>query len=188
MKIQNFSDEQLVEKARADVDFFAPLMDRYDRRLAAYIRRISNFCPETVEEILQDIFLKVWKNLNDFDGRVAFRSWIYRIAHNETISRFRWFRSRGHDTEVEFDETVSLPEKTDFVLDLDVKLSGKKIQQILAQVPKKYREILVLKFYDDLSYTEISDILKKPMGTIATLVSRAKKSFREIAQRTNTQF
>ncbi|MCF7846727.1 MAG: RNA polymerase sigma factor [Candidatus Gracilibacteria bacterium] len=188
MPISELSDEELVEKAREDVNFFAPLLDRYEPQLTRYVARISNFCPETIEEILQDVFLKVWKNLNDFDGRVAFRSWIYRIAHNETISRFRWFRARGQDQEVTLDDTFPIPDKSDFIAEIDLQISAKNIQKTLRHLPKKYREILTLYFFHDLSYAEISDVLKKPTGTVATLLSRAKKSFRDTAKRLQIAF
>ena len=182
------TDEKLVELALEDVDWFGLLVERYEPRLKRYILRISSFPIETVEEILQDVFLKIWKNLNGFSGSVKFSSWIYRIAHNETISAFRKAKSRGHDQQVELDETLFIPDKTDFVKEFDQQLTAVKIKKTLEHLPEKYREVLVLKFLEDQSYEEIADILRCPMGTVATLISRAKKQFRAEAEKQDIQF
>jgi RNA polymerase sigma-70 factor, ECF subfamily len=182
------TDEKLVALALEDVDWFGLLVERYEEKLKRYIMRISSFCPETVEEILQDVFLKTWKNLNGFSGNVKFSSWIYRIAHNETISAFRKAKSRGYDQQVELDENLFLPDKTDFVKEFDRELTARKIQKILGQLPEKYREVLILKFLEDQSYEEIADILHCPMGTVATLMSRAKKQFRAQSEKQDIQF
>ena len=182
------TDEKLVELALEDVDWFGLLVERYEARLKRYILRISSFPIETVEEILQDVFLKTWKNLNGFSGQVKFSSWIYRIAHNETISAFRKAKSRGHDQQVELDETLFLPDNTDFVKEFDQQLTAHKIKKTLEHLPEKYREALVLRFLEDQSYEEIADILRCPMGTVATLISRAKKQFRNEAEKQDIQF
>ncbi len=182
------TDEKLVQLSLEDVDWFGLLVERYEERLKRYILRISSFPIETVEEILQDVFLKTWKNLNGFSGSVKFSSWIYRIAHNETISAFRKAKARGHDQQVELDEELFIPDKNDFVREFDQKLTAHKIQKTLEQLPEKYREVLVLKFLEDQSYEEIADILHCPMGTVATLISRAKKQFRTVSEKQNIHF
>jgi len=187
-KSREATDEKLVQLALEDVDWFGLLVERYEERLKRYILRISSFPIETVEEILQDVFLKTWKNLNGFSGDVKFSSWIYRIAHNETISAFRRAKSRGHDQQVELDENLFIPDKTDFVREFDKEITAQKIQKTLTELPEKYREALVLKFLEDQSYEEIADILHCPMGTVATLISRAKKQFRAVAQKQAIHF
>ena len=187
-KSKEATDEKLVELALEDLDWFGLLVERYEARLKRYILRISSFPIETVEEILQDVFLKTWKNLNGFSGNVKFSSWIYRIAHNETISTFRKAKSRGHDSQVELDESLFIPDTTDFVKEFDQQFTAQKIQQTLGYLPEKYREVLVLKFLEDKSYEEIADILHAPMGTVATLLSRAKKQFRAASEKQNIQF
>jgi len=182
------SDETLVSEALEDMAAFETIVERYEQKLLFYIQRISALSAEEAEEVLQDIFIKAWKNLNGFDTSLKFSSWIYRIAHNETISAFRKVKSRGQDTQIELDDSLFITEKTDFVAEFDDKLSNQQVAFILNQMPIKYREILVLKFLEDKSYEEISNILKKPSGTIATLIHRAKDSFRVEAQKANLSF
>jgi len=185
---QHLSDEALAEKAREDVVFLEPLIERYEPKLRRYIMRISSFCPDTVDEILQEIFLKLWKNLNAFRNEVKFSSWIYRIAHNETISTFRRWQARGEHQQTELDDSLFVAAQTNLTKELDVKLSGHNVQKVLQKMPEKYREILVLKFLEDLSYDEISDILHMPGGTVATRINRAKKSFQDTAKQLRISF
>jgi RNA polymerase sigma-70 factor (ECF subfamily) len=72
--------------------------------------------------------------------------------------------------------------------EFDTKISGNQIQNILAKIPIKYRDVLVLKFIEDKSYEEISDILQVPLGTVATNINRAKKKFQAVAISTGIDF
>lgn len=184
------TDEQLVQKSIENMDFFGELVDRYEMKLKYYILRISSFSSHEADEILQEIFLKVWQNLQGYTGAVKFSSWIYRIAHNETISAYRKYTSRGGDKTVELNEEIFelAPSKINIPAEFNAKESAHMIQQVLQAMPEKYREVLIFQYFEDMSYEEISDVLKKPMGTVATLVNRAKKSFRETADRLSFQF
>lgn len=184
---QSISDEALATKAVEDLSAFETLLERYEGKLKFYILRITNVSVHEAEDILQDIFLKVWKNLNGFDPTLKFSSWIYRIAHNETISFARGQKSRGLDTQKEVDDSVfEIPsEETEIGEMVDQNLSAHTVREVLSLLPEKYKEILVLKFLEDKSYEEISDILRKPMGTVATLINRAKTQFKELYERTN---
>ncbi len=186
----SLTDEQLVAHSLEDINAFEPLIERYEKKLTHYILRLSNIDYEEAEEILQEVFVKVWKNLNGFSGDVKFSSWIYRIAHNETISHFRKRKSRGQHNQVSGDDTLfeSISDNQDFVEEFDAKLSAEKVHQILTHMDTKYRELLVLKFLEGKSYDEISDILKMPSGTVAVRINRAKKQFREIAERHSVDF
>ncbi len=186
---KKLSDEELVQKSLQNVDYFGSLMERFEPKLIRYVLRISSFSLEEAEEIIQEVFLKTWKNLNAFSGEVKFSSWIYRITHNETISAFRKYKSRGHDQKIDDEKAFELiASEVDLPKELDQKLNAHTVRSTLNQMKEKYREVLILKFLEDKSYEEISDILQKPMGTVATLINRAKESFREIATRKNIQF
>ena len=88
-KIVEKTDAELVELALENQAYFSDIVYRYQTKLTYYIRRLSNFPDEEIEDILQDVFIKVYKNLNDFDQSLKFSSWIYRITHNEVISKYR---------------------------------------------------------------------------------------------------
>lgn len=68
---------------------------------------------------------------------------------------------------------------------LIIKENAVKVRWVLAELPEKYREVLILFFLEEMSYNEISDVLRKPSGTIATLINRGKKKFKKIAMKNN---
>lgn len=167
------SDEEIVGKALKDVDYFSCLYQRYEARLLRYIQRISKVTREDAEDILQESFLKVWKGLYSFDSGLKLSSWLYRIVHNEVISSWRKNHGITQDSLTEWRAT-------------DVQTAGEsgdsagedeeKIRQAIAGLPEKYRTVLVLKYLEEMSYEEISDVLKIPEGTVATRLNRARKA------------
>jgi RNA polymerase sigma-70 factor (ECF subfamily) len=174
------TDEQLVVLTLKNPDYYLYLMKRYESKLLNYIIKISNMNKEDAEDTLQEIFIKTYRNLNEFDINFKFSSWLYRIAHNTAISFFRkkktslqTFSWEEKDLNNIFKSPLNL-ENTNIQ-----KLTYQQILKIINSLPLKYKEILILKFFEDKDYREISDILHKPMGTVATLINRAKISLRQ---------
>jgi len=179
------TDQEIAALSLRDGSNFSEIIKRYEPKLARYVRRLCSCRHEDIEDLLQEVFIKVYRNLNDFDTSLQFSSWIYRITHNEVISHYRKLRARP--------ETLNISEfeiKSDgsFAKELDRKLDGEKIAQIFESLDIKYKEVLVLRFFEEKDYTEISDILRKPSGTVATLLNRAKKQFHERAKILNIIF
>jgi RNA polymerase sigma-70 factor (ECF subfamily) len=175
------TDEDLVELTIKDQEFFAHIMNRYEGKLSRYIKRLSNYSPEETEDVLQDVFIKVYKNINDFDTDLKFSSWIYRITHNEVISNHRKKKRRpesapGEENDIALGNIIS---EINTEKEVDTKMLNKSIYEIFKKMDDKYRDVLVLNYFEEKSYKEISDILKKPMGTIAALLNRAKKDFKK---------
>jgi len=180
------TDGEIVIQSLNDSAHFSILIDRYEEKLTRYIRRLCDCSKEDIEDLLQEIFIKIYKNLNDFDQSLKFSSWAYRITHNEVISRFR--RIKSHPQGADISEYEIKGNSPDTILLLDQKLDGRKIAEILKEMDIKYREVLVLRFFEEKDYAEISDILQKPAGTVATLLNRAKYQFRNIAKQLNINF
>lgn len=178
LPISELDDAELVRLSLADPDKFSLIISRYQDKLARYVRRLGAKSTEDVEDILQDIFLKIYLNLNDFNQDLKFSSWIYRIAHNQVISHFRKRQARpeAHSLPIDGEGLHLLAD--DIALDRlsDEHLRQAAITAALDKIDPRHREILVLKFFEDKSYQEISDILKKPLGTVASLLNRAKKA------------
>jgi RNA polymerase sigma-70 factor, ECF subfamily len=184
------TDEEMVALTLKNQDFFACLVERYEPKLMRYIRRISAATQEDAEDLLQDVFLKVYRNLNDFDPSLKFSSWIYRIAHNQVISNWRKSKTRPQVLKFEADEDFLkfIASDVDLAGDTERKFSGEEVREFLKRLDDKYREVLVLKFLEEKDYQEISDILEKPLGTVATLINRAKKQFAKIADEKDIKF
>lgn len=187
IKCAGKNDEELVSLSLRDQEFFLCIVKNYEAKLARYIARISNFSAEERQDILQEIFIKVYKNLNAFDNSLKFSSWIYRIAHNETISHFRKSKSRPQIVAIGEDNRLieNLASDLDLEKEIDHNILTEKIITLLGLIDYKYREVLILRFLEDKSYQEISDILKKPQNTVATLINRAKKKLIDQIQKTN---
>ncbi|HER25187.1 MAG TPA: RNA polymerase sigma factor [Candidatus Atribacteria bacterium] len=176
----NKTDEQIVALTLKNQEYYLYIMKRYEAKLLNYILKISNISREDGEDILQEVFIKAYQNLNDFDLNFKFSNWIYSIAHNITISAYRKKTVRPQTTSWEDKDLNSILESTIDVENINLqKLTYNKILTIINQLSLKYKDVLILKFVEGKDYREISDILHKPMGTIATLINRAKKYLKQ---------
>lgn len=180
-------DALLVQKSLDKSEEFGRIIEKYQEPLRRYIRRMARPSKDDLEILLQDIFIKTYENLNDFDQSLTFSSWIYRIAHNESIDFLRKKKKFGPslDDATYDDDTVALAETiasdTDIAKEVDKEYIKKSIIAVLEDLEPKYRSVLVLKFLEEKDYEDISDILRKPPGTVATLIHRAKKEFKRLA-------
>lgn len=168
-----FSDVEIIKKTQEDVDYFTCLYQRYENRLLNYIHRISNLSSDESRDILQEAFIKVWKNLNGFNTDLKLSSWLYRIVHNEVISNWRKRHAMKSDPFSDITEQRLLNINHDFEVE---SFDEEKLKTGLHKLPPKYREVLILKYFEEMTYEEISDVLKIPVGTVATRINRAKKA------------
>lgn len=182
------SDNQIVIQSLADIDYFLCLYDRYEPRLIRYIKYTSMVGDEQAMDILQDAFIKIWQNLNDFNQSMKLSSWIYRIVHNETISYWRHNKSYGKNRKVKFNNIPIGNPLDDLETNEDKERKDFLTHEVLDLLPLKYKTVLVLKFMEGMRYQEISDILKIPEGTVAIRINRAKKRFVKIASDKNISF
>ncbi|MBN2087029.1 RNA polymerase sigma factor [Candidatus Peregrinibacteria bacterium] len=184
------TDLELVKLALKDQEIFLHLMERYESKLLRYIRRFSGVNKETAEDILQEVFIKIYRNLNNFDQDLKFSSWVYRITHNEILNQLK--KENKHQVlpiQTDDDEIVDLLNILESDVDIEKDMKKKDLQEnvrnILSMLSPDFREILLLKFIEDKSYEEISDILQKPIGTVGTLINRAKIQFKQIVEKNN---
>mgnify|MGYP001241916760 FL=1 len=180
-EFENKSDEEVTKLVLGDQKYFTILVERYQEKLYRYISRISNFNEQEKEDILQDVFVKVYVNLNSFNSSLKFSSWIYRITRNEVINNFRKFKRRPQIARIDPEDDFMSRIKSG--LDLEQEINNKVdidyIKKVLNEISDKYKEVLVLKFLEEKDYKEISDILKIPMGTVATYINRGKKELKQ---------
>lgn len=182
------SDEMVVVHSLETSSFFSIIVDRYESKILRYIRRLGVRNHEDQQDVLQDIFIKVYKNLNGFDKSLSFSSWIYRIAHNETIS---WFRKRnirpeGHLVDDAEELFLFIPDNKDSPETFfDKGIDQVALKEALSKLEDKYKDPIILRFFEQKEYVEISDILKIPVGTVGTLISRGKKRLQELMPNPN---
>lgn len=177
------TDQDLVSQTLQHSEAYTHIINRYHAALFRYISRLGSLSHEDIEDILQEVFLKVYLNLNDYDPSLKFSSWLYRIAHNETISFFRKKNVRPQSVVTTGDDDSDLLPLIADTFDLKEAVIRQelidKVHASLTKLEKKYREVLVLKYLEEKTYDEISDILQKPMGTVSTLLNRAKKLLKD---------
>ncbi len=178
------SDNEIVKLVIAkNQRAYQELMRRYQIKLYSYLYRLIRDKEES-EDLLQGIFMKVYGNIKSFDTRRKFSSWIYRIAHNEAVN-FLKKRSRRHLISIE--DIQSSKDKLEIIdigkspIDAWIgKELKKEMQEALEKLPPKYKEVLMLRYYYDKSYEEMSEVLGKPVNSVGTLLNRAKKKLMEI--------
>lgn len=186
---QTLTDSEIVARARVTPDAFALLVVRYEAKLNRYIKRLGIHRPEDREDVLQEIFIKVYRNLNSYDADLSFSSWIYRIAHNEAVSFYRKLsvRPEGHQIDDGDELFAWLPatEVPSVERLFDESVSSAVLSNALAILEPKYRDPIILRYFEYCEYDEISDILKIPIGSVGTLIHRGKKRLKDLIVKTN---
>jgi RNA polymerase sigma-70 factor (ECF subfamily) len=175
MEFDDYSDEQLVSAAQqGDMDAFSELVERYYPKLLRYGYRLL-FNNSEVEDIVQEVFLKAYRNLQSFDVNRKFSPWIYRIAHNEFINYGKKISRQFVDF---LDLEVLLPQlksSVDLEKEYDRHQLSEMLDQAVHKLDVKYREPLVLYAYDQLSYQDISEILHIPISTVGVRIKRGRE-------------
>ncbi|HNP79277.1 MAG TPA: sigma-70 family RNA polymerase sigma factor [Candidatus Pacearchaeota archaeon] len=151
-------------------------MKRYEKKLSHYLHKFISDQDE-IEDVLQVVFIKTYKNLYGFDQNKKFSSWIYRIAHNEAVNYLK--KKKASKICLDDVEYKLVDEKVDLNSGIDNNFLKKDIEKILGSLKLKYREPLILFFFEGKSYEEISDILRIPKNTVGTLILRGKKLIKE---------
>lgn len=185
MKIRpkDLTDEQLVEIIREkDKELYSEIIKHYNQKLSHYLRKFIHD-PDELEDVLQVVFIKAYRNLYGFNVKNKFSSWIYRIAHNEAVN----YLKKNSRTKIFLDEVEYkiADEKIDLNGHIDKVFLKREIGKCMESIKFKYREPLILFYFEQKSYEEISDILRVPTSTIGTLISRGKKIIKEKLEKEN---
>jgi len=160
---------QVMRAQSGDPDAFARLFERYNARLLYYVRRLVG--PSTdAEDVLQEVWLVVVRKVNSLENPGSFRTWIYRIAHNKSMSRLR---KQKH--EVPLDEVEELVDEVEEDYSLYQEYDAGAIQAGLDRLSPNHREVLTLRFLESLSYEEIAEIIASSVGTVRSRLHYAKK-------------
>ncbi|HMO79109.1 MAG TPA: RNA polymerase sigma factor [Candidatus Paceibacterota bacterium] len=172
------TDEEIVSiVVEKDDNAYSQIIDRYQEKLLRYTKNLLQD-KDNSSCVTQDTFIKAFINLKSFDTQKKFSSWIYRIAHNEAINFI--FK---HKKQEYLPENFDVPEKEDIVENLEKKENLEILKKCIKAIPIKYSEPIILFYFEQKSYEEISEILRIPEGTVATRINRAKKIIKNICQK-----
>ncbi|MBT9130663.1 MAG: ECF RNA polymerase sigma factor SigW [candidate division WS2 bacterium] len=176
------SDEDVAKAVQSgDVSAFEVLMHRYEMKINRYILRILPDYEEA-QDLLQETFMKVYININSFDAKRRFSPWIYRIAHNEVINRLRQ-KKKEMISPFDLDTFLPMSLKEDVMNKVeDIKLTSAELNNCMGKLEIKYREPLLFFYLEELSYNDISDILRIPVSTVGVRIKRGKDMLKKICK------
>ncbi len=181
------SDEEIARLVQSgDIEAFGVLTARYEAKLKRYGKKFLSGDAGAVEDAVQESFMKAYQNILSFDASRKFSSWMYRIAHNEFINVLK--KKKRESLFVNIDVLFPHPaaqEQAD--KPANDRLFGETINQCLDQLSPKYREVLTLYYFEELSYEEIADVLHIPVSTVGIRIKRGKESAKQICQKLGYQ-
>lgn len=177
------SDRELVAIAVDGFDgSFEELVRRYQRPISAYVyRMVGNY--ESALDLTQEIFIKVYNSLKRYRAEFKFSTWIYKIAHNAAVDHLRRNTTReqslvlgpeGDSFDLPLESTRLSPEQ-----ESEQKERRSEIESVVRALPANYRELIILRHSQDLSYEEIVEVTGLPLGTVKNRLFRAREMMRQ---------
>lgn len=167
----------IMRTARGDEQAFEQIVAKYERAVFNTIYRyIGNY--DDVEDIAQEVFLRVWRHAGKFKGRSKFSTWLYRITANRCLT----YRSKHKQPPISLDSMVekgTIPDSLKTQTDIVQRERVQAIQQTLDELPERQRMALVLSKYDGLSYKEIASAMKVSVSSVESLLFRARTALRK---------
>ena len=178
--IRDEPDERLVAGSLAGSQrAFRELVERYHPLAYSAVRGMLGD-REDVEDVLQDVFTKVYKGLPRYRGDAKLSTWIYQIARNEAINARR---KKNPPTTPADDVVIESPARSRPDEQYRQKARGEQLERGLARLDENYRLVLELRYMGEMSYAEISDAMGLPMGTVKTYIHRAKVALKKVMTR-----
>jgi RNA polymerase sigma-70 factor (ECF subfamily) len=179
--LRTATDESLAQMVQGGShQAFEILIERFGEKMTRYAKRFFSD-KEDVEDLVQDVFLKVYVNINSYDAKQRFSPWIYRIAHNTFVNKIAWKSIRklvSIDADEIFAPTLVAPENVERE---SIRREEREQMEVhLEKLDRKYKDPLLLFFYEELSYEEIADILKIPTNTVGIRILRGKEKLKKI--------
>jgi RNA polymerase sigma-70 factor (ECF subfamily) len=180
-------DQLLVEALRSGSErAYEELLARFQQPVYTLAVRLLNN-PAEAYDVVQEVFLKVFRNIEHFRAESSLKTWIYRITVNEAHNTRRWFsRHRGREVDLDFEneenrdwkETIIDGGPSPFEVTLDREQAG-MIESALERINPVFREAVVLRDITDLSYEEIAAVLRVSLGTVKSRILRGREALRE---------
>ncbi len=172
------TDEELAQLTQQKKkEAFGVLVTRYEEKLLRYGKRFL-FNYESIEDAVQNVFIKTYRNIQSFDNSKKFSSWIYRIAHNEFVNIIKRSKKESF-LFFDADTILSFPGKDNILKEIETKEEKKYLEQYLNKLKTKYREPLILYYFEDKNYEDISEILEIPISTVGIRLKRGRNQIKK---------
>lgn len=182
--IREFTDAELIVKAIAGrEDGFEELVRRYQRPITSYVyRMLGNY--DASLDVTQEIFIKVYNSMARYSSEYKFSTWLYKIAHNAAIDYMRRnsvsqqsleAENKDGSFEIQIESKRLSPEQ-----ERERSEWRSEIESVVKCLPQGYRELILLRHSQDLSYDEIAEITNLPLGTVKNRLFRAREMMRDM--------
>jgi RNA polymerase sigma-70 factor (ECF subfamily) len=182
---QRREDDELVRRLRAGEEAaYEALLARFQQPVYNLAFRLASN-PGDASDVVQEVFLKVFRNVGHFRRQSSLKTWIYRITVNEAHNQRRWFfrhRSREVGLDDETDEGCSRTVADTGRSPFDCAFDREKqvlIESALGRINPLFREVVVLREIEDLGYEEIAEVLQISLGTVKSRIMRGREALRE---------
>lgn len=179
---QQYSDQALVIQALENKGAYASIVRRYEAPLLRYIARVMRDDFGAAQKLLMEVFIKTYMYLNEYDDSIPFSSWIYRIAHDEIADYLpRSKNDSGAVKKIDDDsdlfiaiaEALGMKEQ-----DGQVNTTPAEVWAAVDQLEVKWRDVILLKFFEEKTDEEMADILRLPIRSIVPLLSEATEKLK----------
>jgi len=176
----------IAQLCAGDEAAYEGLIERFERPVFNLVSRLTDDSAD-VPDVVQEVFLKVFRNIDSFRGNSSLKTWVYRIAVNEARNHRRWFgRHKKQEVTIEprpdqpedCQEWLSDPGLSPLELAID-RERGAMIEAALGEINPSFRAVLVLREIEGLNYDEIADILEISLGTVKSRIVRGREALRE---------
>jgi len=177
-------EEVAVAVQGGDTESFKVLMERYEPNIHRYARRFL-FQGDDVKDIVQEVFIKAYVNIRSFDPNRRFSPWLYRIAHNEFVNAIKKKqKEREHTTIFDFDVLFPhLIAKETADGDMAKKELKEMLDASLDKLSPKYKEPLILYYFEEMDYKTIADVLRIPVSTVGVRLQRGRATLQKLIQK-----
>ncbi len=185
------SDEELVEKIKkGDIDAYEEIIKKYENKVCGIIyHMIKN--QNDVEDLAQEVFIKVYKNLSKFKGDSSLYTWIYKITVNLCLDEVKkrkniiYLDEKLEVEDGELERELPSSDKTQVELYEEKELK-EKLHKCIGKLPEKQRVMIVLRDIKGFSYEEISEITSVKLGTVKSQINRARLKLKELLDKEGT--
>jgi RNA polymerase sigma-70 factor (ECF subfamily) len=173
------TDEEIVMLVQnGKTDEYGEIVKRYEKVLFRYIKRVTNQELTEVEDLVQETLISGYENIMGFDPKQKFSSWIFRIGHNKCID---FFRKRKLKTTTTNDKEELIESNDKLMEELEIEKENKeKVNAAVRSLELKYKEVILLYYFEDKSYEEISDILHTQTTNVGVMLKRAREKLCKI--------
>ncbi len=183
-------DPAFIDKLKTgDAAAFDTLVDRYSGNIYGLLYRLTENAEEAAD-LTQDTFLRALRSINSFRSESGLKTWLYRIAINESRNRFRWWKRRKRDMTISIDAAIGNTDMTFSDTLADTSISPEEsaltrereyaLEAALLDLPDVYREAIVLCDIEGLSYEETASALGIGIGTVKSRISRGRSELRRM--------